>query len=129
MNRYLLDTHAFIWFVEGNEQLHPHIREAIEDPNNQRFLSIASLWEMSIKVSAGKMEMMRPVATLIEEHVHGNAIELLSINQDHLEAVIELPFHHRDPFDRMMIAQAQVDELILISKDGHFKHYDVDLFW
>ncbi len=75
------------------------------------------------------MEMMRPVATLIEEHVNGNAIELLSINQDHLEAVIELPFHHRDPFDRMMIAQAQVDELILISKDGHFKHYDVDLFW
>ena len=129
MSNFLLDTHAFIWFIEGNEELSTSAREAIEGPNNQRFLSIASLWEMSIKASVGKLEVTRPIPQLIKKHIEGNDIKVLPVRGEHLEAMIDLPMHHRDPFDRLMLAQAMVEDLVLISRDGYFKSYDVDLLW
>ena len=129
MSNFLLDTHAFIWFIEGNEDLSIAAREAIEDPEHQRFLSIASLWEMSIKASLGKLQVTRPISQLIKKHVEGNDIQVLSINGKHLDAMIDLPMHHRDPFDRLMLAQSTVEDLVLISRDGYFKSYDVDVLW
>jgi len=127
--RLLLDTHAFLWFIEGSARLSLDARAAIEDSNNERYLSIASLWEMSIKAAAGKLEIPRPIQTLIQRHITGNAIDLLPIQGEHLETLISLPNHHKDPFDRVLLAQAQVEDLVLISCDGNFDAYDVKLLW
>ena len=101
----------------------------IEDSANTRFLSVGSLWEMAIKVSIGKLEVPLPFTQLVREHVEGNAIEQLPIEAKHLDVQRALPFHHRDPFDRLMIAQAQVEDLPVVSKDGAFDDYDVELLW
>lgn len=127
--RLLLDTHAFLWFIEGSSRLSLDARVAIEDVNNERYLSVASLWEMSIKAAAGKLEITRPIQTLIQRHIEGNGISLLPIHGEHLETLIELPNHHKDPFDRVILAQAHVEDLVLISCDGHFAAYDIELLW
>ena len=101
--RLLLDTHAFLWFIEGNLNLSARARQLIEDENNQRFLSIASLWEISIKVSIGKLELGIPFTEFFQEQVYGNAIALLEIQAEHLDILAKLPFYHKDPFDRLII--------------------------
>lgn len=127
--KLLLDTHAFLWFIEGSDELSKEARRQIEDSENVRLLSIASLWEMAIKVSIGKLEVPLPFTRLVREHVEGNAIEQLPVEAEHLDAQRALPFHHRDPFDRLMIAQAQVEHLSVVSKDEAFEKYDIALLW
>jgi PIN domain nuclease of toxin-antitoxin system len=127
--RLLLDTHTFLWFIEGNLNLSDAARNLIEDQGNQRFLSIASLWEISIKVSLSKLELRMTLTELVKREVYGNAIELLEIQPEHLDELAKLPFHHKDPFDRLMIAQSLAECVPMVTKDGAFESYPVTLLW
>ncbi len=127
--RLLLDTHAFLWFIEGDPNLSSTARSLIEDEGNQRFLSTASLWEMSIKVSIGKLTLTMSFTELLAQHIYGNAVELLSIQAPHLDELTKLPFHHKDPFDRLILAQAITEKMAVISQDDLFENYPVTLRW
>ncbi len=105
--RLLLDTHTFLWFIDGNPKLSGHARQLIEDAGNERLVSVASLWEMSIKASIGKLKLDIIFPKMVSEHIEGNAMRLLHIRPEHLDIVGLLPFHHKDPFDRLIIAQVR----------------------
>jgi len=125
----LLDTHAFLWFIGGNASLSKKARALIEDETNRVFLSTASLWEIAIKISLGKLVLSEPFEVLIPEQLSSNGIELLDISIFHASRIIDLPFHHRDPFDRLLVVQAQVEGLALISKDESFDTYAISRLW
>jgi len=127
--RVLLDTHTFLWFVDGSDELSDKARGLIEDVNNQRFLSVASLWEMSIKVSIGKLNLDFSFPDLVIQKVYGNAIDILSISPEHLERLAKMPFHHKDPFDRLIIAQGLTENMPIITRDRAFAGYQADLLW
>ena len=127
--KLLLDTHTFLWFINGDPRLSQRAQEWIEDPEHERYLSIASLWEITIKVSLGKLRLPSSITQLIDEHVLGNAIRILPIRPQHLGRLASLPFHHRDPFDRLLIAQGREEEMHLLTRDPEFKAYDVLLEW
>ncbi|MGB5960604.1 MAG: type II toxin-antitoxin system VapC family toxin [Coleofasciculaceae cyanobacterium] len=127
--RFLLDTHTFLWFIEGNLNLSNTAKKLIEDEGNQRFLSIASLWEISIKINIGKLGIGMKLTELVAQQVYGNAIDLLEIKPGHLDKLTEMPFHHKDPFDRLIIAQSIVENMAVVSKDGAFESYSVRLLW
>lgn len=120
--RYLIDTHTFFWFSDGSPKLSPDARLLIANKSNTIFLSIASLWEISIKTSLGKLEIAGSYELVIED-INRNGIEILPINFAHTVKQNKLPFHHRDPFDRMIISQALVENMDLISRDEHFDPY------
>ena len=115
--RVLLDTCAFLWFIGGSERLSRPARDLMEDFDNRLHLSIASLWEIAIKINIGKLELARPFAALIPEQLEEHQIKLLQICPDHLSRMLYLPLHHRDPFDRLIIAQAICERLPIISCD------------
>jgi PIN domain nuclease of toxin-antitoxin system len=125
----LLDTHSFIWFVEDNLSLSSHARTLIEEPTNDVFLSIASVWEMAIKVSLGKLDLSQPFDLFIPNQLLLNDITLLDITVSHTLRVATLPFHHRDPFDRLLIAQSLVEGMPLISIDSVFDAYGMNRLW
>ena len=127
--RILLDTHVLIWLVEGDKNLSTLARSAIEDEDNSLYLSIASLWEITIKLSLGKLDLQLSVDEMVESFLIPGGIEILQIETSHLSILRDLPLHHRDPFDRLIIAQAQAEKMTLISADGVFDLYDVDLRW
>lgn len=127
--RAILDTHAFLWFIDGNPKLSGTARNIIETAENERLFSIASLWEITIKVSLGKLKVPLPFTKLIGEHVYGNAISILHIAPEHLDVLRALPFHHRDPFDRLLIAQSLSENLPLISHDEIFDGYGAQRYW
>ncbi|BAY39740.1 hypothetical protein NIES2111_41170 [Nostoc sp. NIES-2111] len=125
----MLDTHTFLWFIEGSLNLSDTAKNLIEDERNQKFLSVASLWEMSIKVSIGKLQLKMAFTELVKQQVYGNAIELLTIKPEHLDELAKLPFHHKDPFDRLIIAQSLVESLPIVTRDSVFKSYSVQILW
>ena len=127
--RLLLDTHSLLWFIGGDANLPESARSLIEDPANQSFVSVASLWEMAIKVSLGRLTLKSSFETLVPHQLQQNGFGLLPITVAHLASVISLPFHHRDPFDRLLIAQATVEQMALVSRDGAFEAYDVNRLW
>jgi len=127
--RLLLDTHTFLWFIDGDTALSPYTRQLIEDRTNERLLSIASLWEMAIKASLGRLTLALSFTDLVAEHVHGNAIELFEILPRHLDVLTTLPFHHKDPFDRMIIAQSQAENIPILSRDSAFDDYAIRRLW
>lgn len=124
----LLDTHAFIWFFNGDDSLSPAAINLIEDPNNTCWLSIVSLWEISIKTSIGKLTLRGELAE-VEDFMATGAIRLLPISFEHLLQLQHLPLHHRDPFDRLLIAQAITENLTLVSRDTVFPQYGISLVW
>ena len=124
MARYLLDTHVFIWLVTRRSRLSREADAVIIDPANRVFVSIASIWEISIKVGLDKMQ---PLPGEPEELMRVTGLIQLDINVDHAKQTGRLPLHHRDPFDRMLIAQAQVDGLILVTDDRRIQRYDVSI--
>ena len=124
----LLDTHSFIWFLNGDEQLPQNLKSSIADTSNKCFLSIASLWEIAIKSSLGKLELKGDF-NRIAGFLSDNDIELLPISFEHLQRLIQLPFHHRDPFDRIIIAQALTERLRTATKDEIFPDYGVNCIW
>ncbi|MFL6282422.1 MAG: type II toxin-antitoxin system VapC family toxin [Pyrinomonadaceae bacterium] len=127
--RLLLDTHAFLWFIMGSPNLSATARALIEDQASERFLSAASLWEMAIKLSTGKLTLSAPFDLLIPRQLGLNSIELLSIEVAHAAVISTLPFHHRDPFDRLIVAQAIVENMPIVSVDTAFDMYAVKRLW
>ena len=125
---YLLDTHTFIWFINGDSSLPKKVINEITDLNNQCFISIASIWEIAIKSKLNKLTLFSAFDKIIE-FLDENQIEVLPIGFNHILSLNNLEFHHRDPFDRILIAQAITEELILISKDRNFELYEVNVFW
>lgn len=125
----LLDTHSFLWFIGESDRLSDYGRQLIEDPDNRILLSVGSLWEMAIKVSIGKLKVPLPFTRLRREHISGNAIEVLAIEPEHLDQQRELPFHHQDPFDRLIIAQAIAEDMNIVGRDQKFSLYPVECLW
>jgi PIN domain nuclease of toxin-antitoxin system len=126
---FVLDTHSFIWFVEDHPSLSVPARTLIEDSTNAIFLSIASVWEMAIKVSLGKLTLSQPFDLFIPNQLLLNDITLLDITVSHTLRVAMLPFHHRDPFDRLLIAQSLVENMPIVSVDSVFDAYGVSRIW
>jgi len=126
---FLIDTHTFIWYVTDNSRLSNQVLELINDENNQIFLSIASVWEMGIKYSLGKLTFNLPFETFINQQLTINDFTILDINISHITAVTQLPLHHRDPFDRILIAQAIVENIPIISVDNKFDAYPIQRLW
>jgi PIN domain nuclease of toxin-antitoxin system len=127
--RLLLDTHAFLWFIQGSQNLSATARNLIEDQENEKLLSIASLWEISIKVSIGKLDVGMAIAQLVSREVYGNGFEVLAIQANHLDELTKLVFHHKDPFDRLIIAQALAERMPVVTRDEAFGRYPVSLLW
>lgn len=124
----LLDTHTVIWFITDDEQLPKSLKGAIKNPDNECFVSIASHWEMSIKHSLGKLELKTSLAKIFQL-IDQSGISLLPITPTHVLTSSTLPFLHRDPFDRLIIAQAMSEGFTLMSKDQVFKEYPINLIW
>ena len=127
--RILLDTHVFLWLRNDQKQISDRVLTAYYNVNNDIFLSMASIWEMQIKHQLGKLELKLPLSELIEEQVLNNGLQILSIETDHIFALADLPFHHKDPFDRIILIQSQLENLKLASADTVFSNYEVNLFW
>ncbi len=127
--RALLDTSSFLWFIGGSRKLSGKARKFIEDFDNELFMSVASLWEIAIKVSIGKLNLSKSFDLLIPEKIEENEIEILQIGLPHLSEMMKLPLHHRDPFDRLIIAQGIAEKIPVISCDDAFNSYGVDIIW
>lgn len=127
--RVLLDTHAFLWFVLGDEKLSSNARRSIEDPGNEKLVSPASSWEIAIKISLNKYTLSQPYEVFMQKGIAGNSFIILPIELQHTVALTTLPFHHRDPFDRLIIAQAMVESIPVISGDAAFAAYPVTCIW
>lgn len=120
--KFLIDTHTFLWFVAGSLELSETAKKLLENNNNHIFISIASLWEISIKTALEKLQILGHYKTVIDD-VTQNEIEILPINFTHTVMQNQLPFHHRDPFDRIIVSQAIVEKMHLISRDSIFDAY------
>ena len=127
--KLLLDTHTFLWFINGDSKLSNHAKKLIENVSNKRLLSIASLWEISIKASIGRLKLNSSLKQLFADHIQGNAIELLHITPEHLDVLSELFFHHKDPFDRLIISQGKSENVPILSKDAVFDKYEIKRVW
>jgi len=120
---YLIDTHIFLWWLDDNKKLKKHVKSIISDPENIIYLSAASAWEMSIKKSLGKLK----IDFDLSDELKINGIEPLPITMAHCKVVEYLPYHHQDPFDRMLIAQSKSDNITLISHDKTLGIYDANV--
>ncbi len=127
--KLLLDTHTFLWFIWADARLSDVARDAITQETSHCFISSASLWEICIKVSLGKLNVIQPFEKLVNEHILANGIDILYASASHLDVLVNLPLHHRDPFDRLILAQALSEQATLVSKDSKFEQYDVELLW
>jgi len=122
----LVDTHVLIWMLEGDIRLSPRRRRILSDPANQVYVSVLSFWEIAIKTSNGKLSISKSLNEVINE-VSSSSSVILGVDPMHTLAVSALPFHHRDPFDRMLIAQAQIEFLDLMTSDSAFSAYGINL--
>lgn len=127
MSRILLDTHVFLWWVNDAPELTDAARLAIADANSVCYLSMASCWEMAIKSSIGKLRIVRSIEQFVSEQLAANRFLLLNIELQHMAKLEKLPFHHRDPFDRLLIAQAITEKLTIVSADSVFSEYKLKL--
>ncbi|MBA3694755.1 MAG: type II toxin-antitoxin system VapC family toxin [Acidobacteria bacterium] len=124
--RLLIDTHILIWFLEGNKLLPKSRRQIIANPQNDIFISIASLWELAIKISIGKLTLAKSLADVIKQ-IAAEDIEILQISPEHTLQVSTLPLHHRDPFDRIIIARSQIENLTVMTDDDDFADYGIKI--
>lgn len=125
----LFDTHSFIWWADEPAKLSPAALSALEDENNRLYLSDASIWEMQIKVQLGKIKLKLPLPDLIESQKRNNGVEVLPITTEHILALEKLPFQHKDPFDRLLIAQSIVENFTIVTLDPEFSAYSAKLLW
>jgi len=127
--KLLLDTHALVWLLEGDPQLSPQVRQEVARPGAALWVSAASLWELTIKVSLGKLSVAGGLSVVFNQVLPQQRVNLLPVMPHHLLRLEPLPFHHRDPFDRLLAAQALAESLTLASKDEIFDAYGVARVW
>jgi PIN domain nuclease of toxin-antitoxin system len=127
--RLLLDTHALLWFTLGDPQLSPLALALINDAGNDKLISPASYWEIAIKVSIGKLALNQPYEDFMDRGIRQNGFDILPIEPRHTGRVAALPFHHKDPFDRLLIAQALTDAIPIVGADALFEQYGVTRLW
>lgn len=125
----LLDTHTFLWLVEGNPRLSAAARGALANPANELFFSVASVWELAIKTGNKKLTLIDPLDVYVSKWTATYQLALLPVDAPHALAVARLPAHHNDPFDRVMIATAQVEGMTLLTADAKFAPYSVPILW
>jgi PIN domain nuclease of toxin-antitoxin system len=126
--KLLLDTHAFLWFVTGDRRLSKKARRAVEAPPSELLISAASVWELAIKASLGRLTLPKSVHDYFDDKLAAGFV-ILPIEWVHAARVAELPFHHRDPFDRLIIAQGLVESIPIVSGDPEFKKYGARIVW
>ena len=127
--RLLLDTHVFLWLQTDPERLRASTRTLLAATENEVYLSVASVWEMAIKLSLGKLTLAISLDTLIEEGAVNNGFSLVDVRREHAVAVTHLPFHHRDPFDRLLVTQAMTDKMTIVSNDAELDAYPIQRLW
>jgi len=127
--KYLLDTHAFLWWIGDDRRLSEAARDAISRAENELFFSVASAWEIAIKTQLGRLTLTTSLDKFLTEQIRRNDLDILPIGLYHAITLHGLPLHHRDPFDRMLVAQAIAEELTLISRDELIRQYDVPVRW
>jgi PIN domain nuclease of toxin-antitoxin system len=127
--RVLLDTHAFLWWNMDDDQLSEHAREIIADGNNAVFLSAASAWEIAIKAAKGKLILPESPAQYVTSRLSQHHFLSLPIEVRHALRVYELPRYHDDPFDRLLVAQCQIEQLPMLTTDGEMKKYEIETLW
>jgi PIN domain nuclease of toxin-antitoxin system len=127
--KLLLDTHAFIWWDSEPVRLSAEVLALCQDPKNTLLLSVGSTWEMQIKIQLGKLKLSLSLAELVESQQRVNNLEILPITLEHILGLEELPLHHKDPFDRLLIAQAKIEGATLITRDPIFANYAVKVVW
>ena len=127
--KLLLDTHTFLWWITDDQKLSGRAREIISDGSNELFLSAATGWEIAIKVQIGRLKLPEEPIRFILEQMRINAIQSLPIQMNHALHISTLPQHHRDPFDRLLIAQAQLEGLPGLSSDHQLANYQVEVIW
>jgi len=125
---YLLDTHTVLWFLGGDQQIPAKVVSEIENPDNKIFVSIGSIWEIAIKMSLGKLVYKDGFESLVQL-IGSNGFEILQLSVEHLAELKDLEFIHRDPFDRLLIAQTRHEGLTLITKDSLIQRYPVSILW
>jgi PIN domain nuclease of toxin-antitoxin system len=125
----LLDTHTFIWWASDPDKLSADANSALRDVTNTLYLSVASIWELQIKLQLGKVTLPKPLPDLVQNQQRVNGIRLLAIEPSHIYGLDTLPLHHKDPFDRLIIAQALAEQLTVVGADGKFEAYSVSLLW
>ncbi len=125
----MLDTHAFLWIVSDDKKLSRKAKKLFLNKSNEIYLSAASIWEMAIKISLGRLTLDEPLESFIETHAVGNNIKILDIKAKHLYKIENLPFHHRDPFDRIIIAQCMIENYSIVGSDKAFDSYPVSRVW
>ncbi len=129
MMRILFDSHSWLWLQTTPERLSADALRSVEDPANELILSVASAWEISIKYALGKLVLPRPPMDYFTERIPTSGVVPMPISLSHALHVATLPMHHRDPFDRILIAQAQLESLTVLTSDRRFGSYDVDVLW
>jgi PIN domain nuclease of toxin-antitoxin system len=127
--RLLLDTHTFLWWDETPAKLSPTALQTVQDPTNTIFFSAVTVWELQIKIQLGKLQMRMTLKQVVEEQQRDNRLELLPLSLSHIYALDNLQMHHRDPFDRLIIAQAQAASLAIVGNDSQFAAYGVQMIW
>lgn len=127
--KLLLDTHTFIWLSEDDESLSSTVRELISDIDHSLYLSLVSIWEIQIKFQLGKLSLNNSLSETIDLQTSKNGIQLLSIELGHILQLGNLPDFHRDPFDRLLIAQAQTESMLFLTRDSKIKQYNVNTVW
>jgi len=129
MSAYLLDTNVFIWWTGDAGKLSKPVYQALQDPNNLLFISVASLWEMQIKIQIQKLTLPASLADILQKQKEDNGLQVLALLESHVFAASGFPMHHKDPFDRMIMAQAYLEDLIILSSDEILKQYPVEVLW
>jgi PIN domain nuclease of toxin-antitoxin system len=126
--RLLLDTQIFIWWDSESEKLPPNVLQLCEDEASSLVLSVVSIWEMQIKVQLGKLDLKRPLQEIVLSQERTNRIEILPVKAAHVFGLQQLPYHHKDPFDRFLVAQAIVEDMPVLSVDPLFVQYPIRVF-
>ena len=127
--RYLLDTGVWLWINLEPQRLSPKVQNVFRDLGQEMFLSAASAWEIAIKFASGKLRLPEPPATYVVRRMADQGVRPIAVSHQHALAVASLPPHHRDPFDRLLVAQANLEDMVLISSDRIFLNYSVQLLW
>jgi PIN domain nuclease of toxin-antitoxin system len=127
--RALLDTHTLLWYLAGERELSARARDIIDDPSGAMFVSVGSLWEIAIKYGNGKLDLGLSFDEFIRDQLSSTAFEVLAVLTDHLVTLSSLPLHHRDPFDRLLIAQAMSEDLAIVGTDSAFDSYPITRIW